>query len=465
MVRLNKPTEFQFPFQSSETTSAIQISRLSQIDFADKVLSIFVGTFFFATLLAITLDNSTAANNLNYLASQFEPTMENIIPLTSLEKEEMEIQPNKKTPILKNKILALAPSTLKNLSKKKVNIPNLNQSSPKEFSTVEKKEFSNSIEFSQNEAIYLNQPRISKIDREKIIESSIKTIKVSPKPVFVDYEIATQDLVVNEKITLDLLPLSYFHAKKKAADEGKLTVIKFGAEWCLPCRQMENTTFKDEGVKGFLEKNYVSLSVDIDDFDGVNMKSYFNVKLLPTLIIFNSKGDFVAKYINFQSADSMLEILEKHQLENRNTPTIALKEAVKSPEFTFPKMKKTVSVDFNKVVLSKKRNGNAINFLKSKAKNWRYTQLEFSTKNFNEGELLLQVKETVTGFNLTELNIPVIKNQGIADTTTTNFQLVLEHEKHKEKNGEYVVEIYHITQNDLTLVGKTTLLKDGEIHF
>jgi len=236
MVRLNKPTEFQFPFQSSETTSAIQISRLSQIDFADKVLSIFVGTFFFATLLAITLDNSTAANNLNYLASQFEPTMENIIPLTSLEKEEMEIQPNKKTPISKNKILVLAPSTLKNLSKKKVNIPNLNQSSPKEFSTVEKKEFSNSIEFSQNEAIYLNQPRISKKDREKIIESSIKTIKVSPKPVFVDYEIATQDLVVNEKITLDLLPLSYFHAKKKAADEGKLTVIKFVVEFCLPCR-------------------------------------------------------------------------------------------------------------------------------------------------------------------------------------------------------------------------------------
>ena len=66
---------------------------------------------------------------------------------------------------------------------------------------------------------------------------------------------------------------------------------------------------------------------------------------------------------------------------------------------------------------------------------------------------------------MTELNIPVVKNQGIADTTTTNFQLVLEHEKRKDKNGEYVVEIYHIIQNDLTLVGKTTLLKDGEILF
>ena len=242
-------------------------------------------------------------------------------------------------------------------------------------------------------------------------------------------------------------------------------VIKFGAKWCLPCRQMEKTTFKDKRVKAFLEKNYVSLSVDVDDFDGVNMQSYFNVKLLPTLLFFNSQGNLIAKHINFQSATSMMEILEKHKSENQKTAETISDEMAKTSELNSAKLNKIISVDFNKVILSKKRNGNAINSLKSKAKNWRYTQLDFSTKNFSEGKLLLQVKETTTGYNLTELNIPVMKNQGIADTTTTNFQLVLEHKKRKVKNGEYVVEIYHITQNDLTLVGKTTLLKDGEILF
>ena len=469
MVRLNKQTDFHFPFSASNVSSTIQVSTSSHLDFSDKVLSIFASTFFFAILLAVTLDNANLSNNVssNYLANQLEPTMENIITLADFEEAVNDIQPNKKNPISKNNILALAPSTSKILSQEKKSIPisNPNQSSSKEFSTLEKKKTSNSLETSQMEAIHLNQPRIPREAKEIIFNSSAKTTKVSPKPVFVENEMETQHLVLNKEITQDLLPLSYFHAKEKAIEESKLMIIKFGAKWCLPCRQMEKTTFKDERVKDFSEKNYVTVSVDVDDFDGVNMKSYFNVKFLPTLLIFNSQGKFIAKYINFQSAASMLEILEKHKSEHQEIPATFVEEKTKSPEFDSPKIKKIVSVDFNKVLLTKKRNGNAIHSLKSKAKNWRYTQLDFSTKNFNEGELLLQVKETATGFNLTELNIPVIKNQGIADTTTTNFQLVLEHEKRKEKNGEYVVEIYHLTQNDLTLVGKTTLLKDGEIRF
>ncbi len=471
MVRLNRQSNFQFPFQASETSSASQVSIRSQLDFADKVLSIFAGTFFFAILLAITLDNSTGTNNLSStnLAYQLEPEIESIIPLASFEKEEIDIKPNNESQISKNNILALAPSKIETQlnTKAKAPISNPNRSGRSGLSTIEEKKITNTPKFSQKEISRFNQPRISRAVHETTIKTSTKTSMVSPKPVFVDLEMKSEDLVINEKVTLDLLPLSYFHAKEKAAHQDKLMIIKFGAKWCLPCRQMEKTTFKDERVKEFSEKNYVSLSIDVDDFDGINMQSYFNVKFLPTMLIFNSQGNFIAKYINFQSAASMLNILEKHKSEHQEaSEEISEKmEVALSPEFDSPKLRKMVSVDFTKVVLSKKKNGNAINYIKSKAKNWRYTQLEFSTKNFLDGELLLQVKETATGYNLAELNIPVMKNQGIADTTTTKFQLVLEHEKRKEKNGEYVVEVYHIIQDDLTLVGKTTLLKDGEIHF
>lgn len=467
MVRLNKQSDLQFTLQNSETFIAIQVSKLRNLDLADKVLSIFASTFFFAILLAITFDNSNPTNysSTNQFSNQIEPKMKNIIPLVSFEKEEVDNQPNLESQISQKNILALAPSKINTTSKKKETTSISNRSSLKGIPTVAKKKVSNSFEISQKKPIQYNQPRISREARESIIKSSTKTLKVSPKPVFVDNEMEFSDLAINEKVTLDLLPLSYFHAKEKSTHEDKLMYIKFGAKWCLPCRQMEKTTFKDERVIDFSNKNYVSLSVDVDDFDGINMQSYFNVKFLPTLLIFNSQGNFIAKYVNFQSADSMLEILEKHKAEQKIISPVITKEIEKTIELVSPKVKKLVSVDFNKVVLSKKRNGNAINSVKSKAKNWRYTQLDFSTKNFNEGELLLQVKEIATGFNLTELNIPVVKNQGIADTTTTNFQLVLEHEKRKDKNGEYVVEIYHIIQNDLTLVGKTTLLKDGEILF
>lgn len=464
MVRLNQHSDFQFPFLASETSSTLKVAKLRRLDFADKVLSIFAGTFFLAILLAITLDNNETDNNLStaQLFPIFDPSMEYVIPPISQEKEEIEIQTNQENKIAKNKILALAPSKINTKAK----APISKKSNFKEFPKIEKRKVSNSQKNTQKKEIRFNQPKTTKLVSRAISKSPTQTSKVSPKPVFVDLEVESQELTINEKVTLDLLPLSYFHAKEKADQEGKLMLIKFGAKWCLPCKQMEKTTFKDEKVKEFSEKNYVSLSIDVDDFDGVNMKSYFNVKFLPTMLIFNSKGNFVAKYINFQSAASMLKILKKHQAENQEIPTIVSNEISNAPQFVPPSTpRKMVSIDFNKVVLSKKKNGHAINSLKSKAKNWRYTQLEFSTKNFSEGELLLQVKETATGYNLTELNIPLMENQGNTDTTTTNFQLELEHEKRKDKNGEYVVEIYHILQNDLTLVGKTTLLKDGEILF
>lgn len=449
MVRLNKQVDFHFPFLSSNSSPTP-----NHLDLIDSILSIFAAAFFFVALLAITLDNTNPRSYISTnSATKLKPqVVVDIISLTKLEEE--------KSQISKNNILVLAPS-------KKVTTPKSNHPKAIEISTsnINQQYTSKVVAKDPQEKIPLNQPKTTKISSDVNITTTTKTLKVSPKPVFVDSKNDIDELVINNKITQDLLPLSYLHAKEKAVQEDKLMYIKFGAKWCLPCRQMEKTTFNNERVKNFSDKNYVSFAVDVDDFDGVNMKAYFNVQFLPTLLIFNAQGNFIAKYVNYQSAASLLEILKKHKSEQQVLPAVASNEVIVPPAIEVSKAKKITSIDFNKIILSKKKNGNAINSLKSKAKNWRFTELDFSTKNIHTGELLLKIKENISGLNLTELNLPMNNNQGFADTTTTNFQLVLEHEKRKKKDGEYVIEIYHLTQNDSKLVGKTTLLKDGEIHF
>lgn len=465
MVRLNKQSEFQFPFLASETSSDNQLSKINQLDFVDKILLLFASTIFFAIVLTINFEKSPSNNSLSGLElfPTFHPSMEYVIPPELIENEEIEVQPKIDEPISNNNILALVPNNINT----KVLAPasNTKQSNTNFSLKKETKKVSKSTEKLEKKKLIFNQSIKAKKDKKSIFKPSTQTKKVSPKPVFVELEMENQDLTINEKVTLDLLPASYFLAKEKASQEGKLMYIKFGAKWCLPCQQMEKTTFKNKKVKDFAEKNYVSLAIDVEDFEGVNMQSYFNVKFLPTLLIFNSQGNFIAKYINYQSAASMLEILEKHKLEQQKFLTSVPSKIEASPKLIPHKIKKAVSIDFNQVILSKKKNGKAIKSLKSKAKNWRYTYLDFSSQHFSEGELILKVKEITTGQNLTELKIPMMKNQRVADTTTTDFQLVLEHKKRKDKNGEYVVEIYHNIQNELTLVGKTTLLKDGEILF
>ena len=92
---------------------------------------------------------------------------------------------------------------------------------------------------------------------DKRIKSSTKIPKVSPKPVFVDLEMETQSLVINGKVKLDLLQLSYFYTKKKAAHEGKLMVIKFGANMVSAVPTIGKDDFQNPQVKYFSEKNYV----------------------------------------------------------------------------------------------------------------------------------------------------------------------------------------------------------------
>ena len=77
-------------------------------------------------------------------------------------------------------------------------------------------------------------------------------------------------------------------ARVKAQAEGKMLLLDFYASWCAPCKFMESTTFQDPNVSAILNEKFVPLKINIDDFDGYALKEHFDVKVLPTFIIFSS---------------------------------------------------------------------------------------------------------------------------------------------------------------------------------
>jgi thioredoxin-related protein len=100
--------------------------------------------------------------------------------------------------------------------------------------------------------------------------------------------------------------------KDRAATEGKLYFIDFTASWCMPCRWMDETTFSDPTLANYIKDNYIAVKVDIDDFDGFAYKQIHNIKLLPSILVFNSQGKEVDRYEESLSADRFMEILKKH---------------------------------------------------------------------------------------------------------------------------------------------------------
>ena len=131
--------------------------------------------------------------------------------------------------------------------------------------------------------------------------------------------------------------------QNRAATEGKLYILYFMAEWCMPCQYMEEYTFTDRQLSSYVNTYYLPYKVNIDDIDGFSYKQQFKIKVLPSFLIFNSKGELLDRFEESLSASKMLLILQEfNKPENRRVgkaphPNLeSAKETVAYPEPQMP---------------------------------------------------------------------------------------------------------------------------------
>ena len=99
-----------------------------------------------------------------------------------------------------------------------------------------------------------------------------------------------------------------------AREQKKPLLVDFGAEWCLPCKEMEKKTFSDPRIRQELSR-YVLLRIDCTDSTDENqaLQDKYNSNTLPSVILFGSDGKQAFKFSEFTSPDKMLPILQRTQ--------------------------------------------------------------------------------------------------------------------------------------------------------
>jgi thiol:disulfide interchange protein DsbD len=98
-------------------------------------------------------------------------------------------------------------------------------------------------------------------------------------------------------------------AFEKARAQDKMVLASFEAEWCVWCRRLETTTYRDAKVASLLGSTVVPVALDVDR-NGRELSDTYEVDGLPTVVVFDIEGRELGRIDGYMPPGSFLERLE-----------------------------------------------------------------------------------------------------------------------------------------------------------
>jgi len=96
----------------------------------------------------------------------------------------------------------------------------------------------------------------------------------------------------------------------ESARQGQPVVVDFVADWCLPCHEMEATTWADTDVLAESAR-FAMFKADItrEDEHSATLTEHFNVLGVPTVIYLDAQGQEVKRLVGYVGPAQMLEVM------------------------------------------------------------------------------------------------------------------------------------------------------------
>lgn len=111
------------------------------------------------------------------------------------------------------------------------------------------------------------------------------------------------------KVTLHFQPFEE-GALASARADGKPVVVDFSADWCIPCREMERTTFADPAVVK-AASSFIRLRADLtaESLENEELTHHFGVQGVPTTLFIDSSGHIRKREAGYVGPRQFLEDL------------------------------------------------------------------------------------------------------------------------------------------------------------
>lgn len=112
--------------------------------------------------------------------------------------------------------------------------------------------------------------------------------------------------------------LTYEEAAARAEANDKIVFIDFFTTWCLPCKEMDRTTFQDPDVAAWLAEHAIALKVDAEENEtNEALAARFGVKSFPNYVYLTPKGELLDRITGKKDSDEFLELSAMEALAER----------------------------------------------------------------------------------------------------------------------------------------------------
>lgn len=83
---------------------------------------------------------------------------------------------------------------------------------------------------------------------------------------------------------------------EEAQRSNKPVFVVFHAEWCAPCKIMEEELFTQNTVYEHMNTHFINFSIDYDQASGRTIADIYEVHALPTVLFLDPKGVLLLKH-------------------------------------------------------------------------------------------------------------------------------------------------------------------------
>ena len=120
------------------------------------------------------------------------------------------------------------------------------------------------------------------------------------------------------------IPWQVYSDHRLEQSAGQPVLVEFTADWCINCKAMERTTFKDKKLLDIIKTmGVISLQVDLTQVDEQRREIFdrFGGRAIPYIVVLDGQGQLVQRFTGMVGADTLVDTLKSMDGQGREGET------------------------------------------------------------------------------------------------------------------------------------------------